>query len=178
MRDLAASEIRRLRTQLARAERRIAFMNLPGKVTRKDPAKRMLRLQIGTSADGRPVLGPWSRWEEAAAGGMRIHSEPAMNEQMSLWSQSGTVGQQSMARPATYDDDHQSPSKSSTTTVFERGGSRIEIGPDGVTITGAKIVTDGVTHLGGEGGQLLHRKGDADSDGDTAVGSASRVYAV
>ena len=48
----------------------------------------------------------------------------------------------------------------------------------GVTIKAGKIVLDGEVHLGGEGGQLLHRKGDVDSDGDTAVGSATRVYAV
>ena len=40
------------------------------------------------------------------------------------------------------------------------------------------IILDGEVHLGGEGGQLVHRKGDEDSDGDTAEGSATRVYAV
>lgn len=47
-----------------------------------------------------------------------------------------------------------------------------------VTIKAPKIVLDGEVHLGGEGGELVHRKGDADSGGDIAQGSASKVYAV
>lgn len=43
----------------------------------------------------------------------------------------------------------------------------------------AKIVLEAPeVHLGAEGGQLVHRKGDVDSDGDAAVGSATKVYAV
>lgn len=58
------------------------------------------------------------------------------------------------------------------------GGSLIW-GTDGtVTLDSAKIVLKGEVHLGGDGGQLIHRKGDQDSRGDTAVGSSSKVYAV
>lgn len=171
-------EIRRLHKRVVEAHRRIAVMSLPGKVAEKDPDKRMLRLRIGKTSDGRDILGPWCRWQEATAGGMRIHSEPAVNEQMTLFSASGTVGAASIAMPATYDKDHEAPSKSSDTAVFTRGAGRIELGPQGVKIIGSKIVLEGETHLGGEGGQLVHRKGDSDSDGDTAVGSASKVYAL
>lgn len=178
MRDVQASEIRRLHKKVAAADRRIAVMLLPGKVAEVDPERRMLRLRIGRTSAGEDILGPWSRWQEPAAGGMSVHSEPAIGEQMLLSSQSGTVCAASIAVPGTYDKDHQAPSKSSDTAVFERGGSRIELGPQGVRLVGARIITDGETHLGGEGGQLLHRKGDTDSAGDVAVGSASRVYAV
>lgn len=178
MHDAATEQIRRLHKKVASADRRIALQSLPGKVAEVDSEKRRLRLRIGKTADGKDILSPWARWEEAAAGGARIHSQPAIGEQMVLWSQSGTVGAASIARPGTYDRDHEAPSKSSDTAVIERGGSRIELGPDGIWLKGAKIVTDGETHLGGEGGRQLHRKGDADSDGDVAVGSASRVYAV
>ena len=47
-----------------------------------------------------------------------------------------------------------------------------------VRITAARIILDGEVDLGGQGGQLLHRQGDADSAADVAVGSASRVRAV
>ena len=47
-----------------------------------------------------------------------------------------------------------------------------------VRISAPKIVLEGEVHLGGDDGQLVHRKGDVDSDGDAAVGSASKVYAV
>lgn len=178
MHDAATEEIRYLHKKVAAADRRIAMQALPGKVVEVDPDKRRLRLRIGTTSKGEPILGPWVRWEEAAAGGARIHSEPAIGEQMVLSSQSGTVGPASIARPGTYDKDHDAPSKSSTVTVIERGGDRIEIGGGAIRFISPKIVSDGETHLGGEGGQLLHRKGDADSDGDVAIGSATRVYAV
>lgn len=134
--DRQMQEIRRLHKKVAAADRRIALMNLPGKVAEKDPAKRTLRLRIGQTADGRDILGPPVRWQEATAGGMRIHSEPDMEEQMTLISPSGTVGASSIAGPATYDRDHEAPSDSSDTAVFERGRGRIEIGPDGVTVIG------------------------------------------
>lgn len=47
-----------------------------------------------------------------------------------------------------------------------------------VRIVAPKIVLEGTVHLGGDGGKLVHRKDDVDSDGDAAVGSASKVYAV
>ena len=47
-----------------------------------------------------------------------------------------------------------------------------------IVIEGDKVTIYGEVHLGGDGGALLHRKGDADSDGDTAVGSSSKVYAI
>lgn len=47
-----------------------------------------------------------------------------------------------------------------------------------IRLVAPKIVLEGEIHLGGDGGQLVHRKGDLDSDGDAAVGSASKVYAL
>lgn len=47
-----------------------------------------------------------------------------------------------------------------------------------VKIAAATIVLDGVVHLGGEGGELVHRKGDLDDGGDAADESATRVFAV
>jgi phage baseplate assembly protein gpV len=64
-------------------------------------------------------------------------------------------------------------------TIQDKAGSKIVFDGSGkVTITATTLVTDADTHLGGEGGQQLHRQGDLDSDGDVAVGHASRVWAV
>ena len=136
MRDMAAVEIRRLHRKVAAADRRLALLMLPGKVKEIAPATRRLRLKIGTAEDGSDILGPWARWQEATAGGMRIHSEPAMDEQMLLISQSGTVGPASLAAPATYDQDHDAPSQSSDTAVLVRGAGRIELGPNGIRLVG------------------------------------------
>lgn len=159
MRDLAALEIRRLKNALEGVERRIALMSLPGKVAEKDADKRMLRLKLGETDDGQPILGPWSRWQEATAGGMKIHSEPADNEQMILSSASGTVGAASMTMPATYDQDNEAPSKSSDTAVFTCGQGRIEIGAAGILLQGP-VKIEGDVDLAGafdvEGSSFTH----------------------
>lgn len=64
-------------------------------------------------------------------------------------------------------------------TVTGKGKLTLSTGGEGkIVIEGDKVTLYGEIHLGGEGGQKVHRKGDTDSDGDTAVGSASKVYAV
>ncbi|MBB3461979.1 phage baseplate assembly protein V [Rhizobium sp. BK377] len=147
MRDLAATEFRRQAIKLDRAERRLALMRLSGKVKVVDPDRRMLRLVIATSSSGAEVLSPWVRWQEPAAGGMRVHSQPAIGEQMALVSSSGSVGEVSIAVPATYDRDHAAPSQADDTAVFERGKGRIELGPDGIRLLGpVKIEGESLTH--------------------------------
>ncbi|PWE52155.1 phage baseplate protein [Metarhizobium album] len=148
MRSYTATEIRRVREQLDQVNRRLALMSLPGKAGHFEPDKRLLRLTLGKTKDGKDILGPKVRWQEATAGGMKIHSQPAENEQMILASQSGTVGQASIAMPATYDQDHAAPSQSTDTAVFDRGG-RIELSAGGIRIIGrVTIEGDGVTHNG------------------------------
>lgn len=144
MRDLVASEIRRLHKKVAAADRRIALTLLPGKVRQKDAEKRRIRLQIGETSDGTPILGPWVRWQEATNGTSRFHAEPDMDEQMMMWSQSGTVGDASMAVPGTYDKDHDAPSTSSSEAVWDCGSGRIELGPLGVLIRGNVYIEDRV----------------------------------
>ncbi|OCP17436.1 MULTISPECIES: phage baseplate assembly protein V [unclassified Ensifer] len=149
MRDLVSQELARLAVKLDRAERRIALQDIPGKVAAVDPDKRLLRLQIGETKDGKPVLSPWVRWQEPAAGGLKVHSQPAIGEQMRLVSQSGTVGSGTIAAPGTYDQDHSAPSQSSESAVFERGQGRIELGPDGILLKGpVRITGEAVTHNG------------------------------
>ena len=161
MRDHAALEIRRLREQLEQVNRRVAMMNLPGKVAEVDAEKRLLRLKLGKTRDGRDILGPWSRWQEGGAGGLKIHSQPVVGEQMLLSSASGTVGAASMAMPATYDQDHEAPSKSEDTAVFTRGNGRIEVGPDGILLKGP-VTVDG--NFQAKNGSFRH---NAKNVGDT-----------
>lgn len=60
------------------------------------------------------------------------------------------------------------------------GQTKITIGDDGtITMKCTKFVLDCADiNLGGEGGALVHRKGDDDTAGDLAVGSATRVKAL
>ena len=61
--------------------------------------------------------------------------------------------------------------------LFEK---RVEVVTETFVVRASvKIVLEAPeVHLGAEGGQLVHRKGDVDSAGDAAVGSATKVYAV
>jgi hypothetical protein len=58
------------------------------------------------------------------------------------------------------------------------GDTSVLITGDRIELTATTIVLSGAVHLGGEGGALVHRKGDVDSDGDIAEGAATKVYAV
>lgn len=149
MRNETAIELRRLRQALDRAEHRLAMSDIPGKVKEVDADKRTLRLMIGKTSDGQEILSPPIRWQESGAGGMKVHSQPAVGEQMTMRSTSGTVGAGSIAHPATYDKDHEAPSKSTNTSVLERDGVVIEFGDGKVKITGALEITGAsVTHNG------------------------------
>ncbi|UMY19139.1 phage baseplate assembly protein [Methylobacterium organophilum] len=83
-------------------------------------------------------------------------------------------------------DHRPSKQKAGDTVIYDAHGNAISlveknirlVSGGTITLKGQKIVLDGEVHLGGEGGQLVHRKGDVDSHGDTAQGSASKVYAV
>jgi len=179
MRDLAASEIRRLHRKVAGAERRLALIELPGKVLPKsqDYQTRTLRLELGKSADGRPILSPKVPWQEAAAGNFKIHSPPKDNEQMTLRSGSGTVGTGSIAESRTYDRDTESPAKSGNLAVLEHGKTRIELRADSlvVTVDGKGYELTGqelkmTTRFRAKGGSRpAHPKGGVDTDGDIAV---------
>ncbi|MDM9647753.1 phage baseplate protein [Rhizobium sp. S163] len=161
MRDLAATEFRRQLIRQDRAERRIALSHLTGKVKEVDPQTRRLRLIIGTSSSGAEVLSPWVRWQEAGAGGLFIHSEPAIGAQMTLMSSSGSVGDVSIAVSATYDRDHKAPSQSSDTAVFEREAARLELGPDGFLLQGPVKIKGDVDITGF---RLTHNERNVGSD--------------
>ncbi len=147
MRDPYARALREHAARIEAAERRIAMSQLSGKVSKKDPEKRMVRLKLGTNSKGEDVLSPWMRWQEARTGNLKIHAEPADGEQMTMHSPSGVPGTASIAGPATYDKDHKAPSKSSDTTVLEAGGARLEMGPKGFVFNGNSAFQNGkLTH--------------------------------
>ncbi|WP_164919712.1 phage baseplate assembly protein domain-containing protein [Hansschlegelia zhihuaiae] len=73
-----------------------------------------------------------------------------------------------------------------STIIYDMHGNAVSlvqaelriVGVSRAVIAAPVIVLEGTVHLGGEGGQQVHRKGDMDSDGDTAVDSATKVYAL
>lgn len=161
--------------RLAEVERRNRNRKRTGKIAEIDYEKGLARVELSTQ-EGKTYLSAWMPWKEVASGGIKSHIPPTRGEQVDVVSESGDLTDAviDMSVPSsTNPRPHNGPE-----AVITKGESRLTIGDDSVVIKAGKIVLDGEVHLGGEGGELVHRKGDVDSDGDTAVSSASRVYAL
>lgn len=162
MSDETASELRRLRRENARLNRRIAMMILPGRVVERDPAKWKVRLEIGTDPDtGEAIKGPWVRPSSGGAGAAKVSPAlPAIGDPMYLFSASGLIGGDSVAWPGTSTDDSPRPNQDPDETVlFERGedrlsvkagelflksgGASVKLTPGGPTFAGGQIKHDG-----------------------------------
>ncbi|EYR81875.1 phage baseplate assembly protein V [Shinella sp. DD12] len=160
----------------AESERRARNRKRTGTVVEGPDDKGRYRVKISEQG-GTPYLSPWVKPKTYAAGGVKMDVVYTVGEQVDLVSESGDLTD-AVIEMSTYSEANARENTGNVPLHIKIGSTVIQAGGDGVTITAGKIVLDGEVHLGGEGGQLLHRKGDADSDGDTAVGSATRVYAV
>lgn len=161
--------------RLAEVERRNRNRKRTGKIAEIDFENGLARVELSTQ-DGKPYLSPWMPWKEIASGGIKSHIPPTIGEQVDVVSESGDLTDAviDMSVPSSANPrPHDGPE-----AVITKGDSRITISDDAFVIRAGKIVLDGEVHLGGEGGEPVHRKGDADSDGDLAVGSATRVFAL
>lgn len=197
MKSMVADSIRLLSRQLAQANRRLAQVDLTGKVKAgsQDMEARTVRLVLGKTADGKEILSAPVRWDTAGAGRLKTHQAPKDNEQMSLHSPSGVVGPTSLARFSTYDKDNKPPSKSKDEAVLQFDDhASISIGKDSLTVSydkakvtlskdtiklafdgssGFEVNKDELKMLGRfrakNGSRPAHYKGGKDDRGDTAV---------
>lgn len=157
-------------------ERRAANRRRTGKIAEGPNEKGQYRVELSRQGDV-PYLTPWIRARTVGAGNVKMDVVYAVGEQVDVVSESGDLTDARIDF-GTYSDDNARENGENVPLRLKTGDSIIEVSGGGITLKASKIVLDGEVHLGGEGGALLHRKGDADSDGDTAVGSATRVYAV
>ena len=136
MKDLVASELRRLHRKHQQTDRRTSLVDIPGKVKpgSQDMEKRTVILVIGKTRDGQDVLSPPVRWQAIGAGALKMHATPADDEQLTLHSPSGTVGNGSMAHWGTYDDDNKPPSQSKDESVMEFGKNKLTFGKDSLKL--------------------------------------------
>ena len=162
--------------RIAEGERRNRNRKRTGRIAEGPDDKGRYRVKISEQG-GTPYLSPWVKPKTYAAGGVKMDVVYTVGEQVDLVSESGDLTD-AVIEMSTYSEANARENTGNVPLHIKIGSTVIQAGGDGVTITASKIVLDGEVHLGGEGGQLLHRKGDLDSDGDTAVGSATRVYAV
>lgn len=187
-----------------RLEQRIARMVMEGEVVGWRPAENRVQLALGEDPQsGERVLSPWVRVPSFGnGGGVQMRVTPRVGQKMVLFSPSGRIGPQSVTMFAPFNPD-ENPANSSqgqevrldvgaaSLTVrndiaelklgdgsvrIEGGKVTISKGGVSVTLDGSEIVTSGKTRLN-NGNKAVHRIGDLDSGGDTAVAGATNVFA-
>jgi phage baseplate assembly protein V len=155
-----------------------------GIVKEIDPARARVRVEF---ADEDGNVSFWLNVNQPAAAGNKAYWMPDVGAQVNClmdWDGEdgcvlGALYSEADAPPTTDGDAIHIRTSAGMEIIISKGGGTLTVrNAQEVLIQAAKIVLDGEVHLGGDGGQLVHRKGDVDSDGDAAVGSASKVYAV
>lgn len=169
-------EFEDLLRRIPEIERRQRNMIRYGKVEEVDAAKGLVRVTDDGGGDGQSLTTDWIPWAETG-GGIKTWRPPTKGQRMMLVSPSGNL-HDAIAMSASFSNENTQPSAKGDEIVETIGATKITMRGDSTVIESPKIVLKGEVHLGDEGGKLLHRKGDADSDGDIAVGSATKVYAV
>lgn len=107
---LYASELRHLRRESVRVNRKLALAHLEGVVAEVDDKKWKVRVEIGQDEDGKPVLSPWIKFFAKSAGAYADSPPlPAKGDRMRMMSPSGIIGAASYAIPSTFDDEVKRP---------------------------------------------------------------------
>jgi len=158
-------------------ERRLANVMRPGRIAQVDAGKGLVKLAYAKDEAGADVISPWVPWVERA-GGIKTWTPPSVGEQVLMFSPSGDISGHSWALPGGFSRANPQPHDTGGEHKMTNGDTSVLITGDRIELTATTIVLSGAVHLGGEGGALVHRKGDVDSDGDIAEGSATKVYAV
>lgn len=157
-------------------ERRLRNMVRYGRVEEVDPAKGLVKIIDDGDGDGQSLTTDWIPWAETG-GGIKTWRPPTKGQRVVMFSPSGNL-HDAISFNAAFSNENAQPSNKGDEIVETIGSTTLKMRGNKVEITSPDIVLNGNIHLGGEGGQLVHRKGDLDSDGDVAVGSATKVYAV
>ncbi|GJD93358.1 phage baseplate assembly protein V [Methylobacterium iners] len=173
------SELRRLRKENVRLNRKLALQRIGGPVAERDEKTRKVRIELGEDPEtGEKILGPWTRVQSNSAGAFKTFVLPSIGEQMYLESASGVVGADSVAVFGTFNDTNKHPEQGADEAVlFENGSVRMSVTKDKVVLKhgsqGFELTGDGLQMLGvfkAKGGSRpAHYKGGKDSGGDLAV---------
>jgi phage baseplate assembly protein gpV len=173
-----AEDFERLIFRLAELERRVRNIVRYGRVTEVDAASARVKVtdEEAGGGEGKSITTDWLPWTEIG-GAFRTWTPPSIGQQVAVISPSGNLGQ-GLVLPNAFSDHFPPPSDKGDEHVMAVGETRITIKDSEIRFASPKIVFEGDTHLGGEGGEPVHRRGDKDSDGDAAVEHASKVWAV
>jgi phage baseplate assembly protein gpV len=154
-----------------------------GIVIDRDPKKMKAKVQFEDEDD---VVTQWIDAGANSSTGVSFFHMPGMGDE--VWCAMDAKGEAGCIISSKYNAKDKPPADSNDIVALKWGGGIFTLDtasgaitletPGVIRFKASQIILDGEIDLGGEGGQLLHRKGDTDSDGDAAVGSASRVRAV
>lgn len=154
-----------------------------GIVVERDPKKKRVKVLFEDEDD---TVTQWIDVLSRSSTGVRVYQMPGANDE--VWCGMDAKGEAGCILGSRYNGKDAPPADSNDVVAIEWGGGKFTLDTASGAVTletsgvirmkASQIILDGEVDLGGEGGELLHRKGDADSDGDTAIGSASRVRAV
>lgn len=170
-----ADDFERLILRLTELERRQRNMVRYGRVAEVDASRARVKV-IDEDGGDHKLTTTWLPWAEVG-GHIRTWHPPAVGQQVVMFSPSGNIGQ-AIVFPAAFSDQYAQPSQAGDEQIITIGSTTLRLKGDEARLSAPKIVLDGEVHLGGDGGALVHRKGDKDSAGDAAVQSANKVYAV
>lgn len=154
-----------------------------GVVVDRDPKKMRAKVRFEDEDDS---VSFWVDVVAKAAGGSKLFIMPEVDDE--VWCALDQKGEDGCIIGSKYNEKDAPPFEGNDDVGFVFPGGSIHLdrasgamviqSAGTVRITATSIVLEGDVHLGGEGGQLVHRKGDRDSSGDLADESATRVFAV
>lgn len=170
------SEFEDLLRRIPELERRVRNMVRYGVVEDVDPDKGLVKMKDDGGGEGQTYTSDWRPWAEVG-GGIKTWRPPTKGQQVIMFSPSGNLAD-GIIFNAAFSDQNKQPSDKGDEIVETIGDTRITMRGDSVVIKADKIVLEGNIHLGGEGGQLVHRIGDLDIANDVAVTGASKVWAL
>lgn len=153
-----ANEFRALAAGLQEQSRRMAGVEMRGKVKQVDPKKALVRIEIGKDPEGGPVLSPWVPYKQTA-GALKLHTPPSVGQVMVIRSETGDV-EQGLAEPFRWSEANNAPSTSgdehvltfganvkvtlkSDSLSFKVGSVELRISEEGAEIFGGKVEHNG-----------------------------------
>jgi len=125
------NELLALALRIGALERRLAQATKHGPVADVDPAKGLVRLDLGPGDDG-PLLSPWVPYAQIA-GALKVHAPPSKGQQMTYLAPGGDPSQ-AIALPMTWSENNESPSDSGAENVLTFGDVKITIDKSSVLI--------------------------------------------
>lgn len=150
-------------SEIAELKRRLAGVEIRGKVTDVDHKNHRLRFEMGKDDDGETVKSPWIPYAQKA-GALKVQTKFSVGETIAARSESGDV-EQATAYPSHWNNENAAPSDSEDgANIITFGPLTITLADDGIHAsiggTSFQFTADGFSQ---QGGQQIHDGKDVGS---------------